>query len=491
MLYKKLFLIFVFLTVMLTATHLATADYTIANGSATETARVVYSTSQRADRDWPAGLRTQGWYNIEPGEIRDLPVPKDNTLVYIRVERPAGREIKPPDHTTRPSYLFWIHPSEAFTVVENADGDFLEGDHARLSLEKAALYEYRNNGRHTITDVPDQSLPDLPAQQIYNQAIDSMVWIHTGCCKGSGVLIDKERRLAVTNAHVTDSAEWVGAIFPYRDRNRKLIKNKNYYLGDNQAWLQDNGYVNQARVIAEAVGVDLAIIQFDRLPATAREIAHGFGGRVEARMRRGNQVHILGNSGNQLWNWTDGIFLRDLGKWLELESDAEGGISGGPVLNGRGTFIGIISRETDATKAIAVPAREIRALLDTRSIVLPVQLSSFSPKRDPLTGTMVIKWTTESELNNAGFNILRSETKTGEFKVINATMIQGAGTTSEKQHYSYTDRTAKANVSYYYQIEDISFDGEHRRLISATRFRGEIGASNKAAVVWGELKSRQ
>ena len=51
---------------------------------------------------------------------------------------------------------------------------------------------------------------------------------------------------------------------------------------------------------------------------------------------------------------------------------------------------------------------------------LPVSLASFRPARDTATGEVVIRWTTESELNNAGFNILRSETKTGEFTVVNS-----------------------------------------------------------------------
>ena len=91
---------------------------------------------------------------------------------------------------------------------------------------------------------------------------------------------------------------------------------------------------------------------------------------------------------------------------------------------------------------------------------LPVSLSSFRPVRDKATGEVVITWVTESELNNAGFNILRSETKTGEFQVVNVKgIIAGHGTTSEKHVYTYTDTTAKPNVVYYYQIEDVSLDG--------------------------------
>ena len=120
---------------------------------------------------------------------------------------------------------------------------------------------------------------------------------------------------------------------------------------------------------------------------------------------------------------------------------------------------------------------------------LPVALSSFLPKRTD--AGVVIKWTTQSELNNAGFNILRSATKTGKFVVINPTMIQGAGTTGEKHTYSYTDKTAKPNVVYYYQIEDVSFDGHRQRLTDATRLRGHIGAAGKLTTTWGNLKVQE
>ena len=93
---------------------------------------------------------------------------------------------------------------------------------------------------------------------------------------------------------------------------------------------------------------------------------------------------------------------------------------------------------------------------------LPVELSHFSPERRKDTGAVVIMWSTQSELNNAGFFIKRSRQRDGEFQIINATMIPGAGTTSEKQFYTYTDTTAQANVVYYYQIEDVSLDGNRR-----------------------------
>ena len=120
---------------------------------------------------------------------------------------------------------------------------------------------------------------------------------------------------------------------------------------------------------------------------------------------------------------------------------------------------------------------------------LPVELSHFRPARDKATGAVVITWATQSELNNAGFFIKRSNQRDGEFKVINATMIAGAGTTSEKQFYTYTDTTAQPNIVYYYQIEDVSLDGNRQTLTRGIRLKGHIGAAGKLTSTWGELKA--
>ena len=119
---------------------------------------------------------------------------------------------------------------------------------------------------------------------------------------------------------------------------------------------------------------------------------------------------------------------------------------------------------------------------------LPVSLSSFRPVRNETTGHVDIQWITQSELNNAGFNILRSEGKGSEFKVINVKgIVPGHGTTSEKHVYTFTDTTAKPNVVYYYQIEDVSLDGK-RTTLRTTHLRGNVSASGKLTTTWGDLK---
>ena len=122
---------------------------------------------------------------------------------------------------------------------------------------------------------------------------------------------------------------------------------------------------------------------------------------------------------------------------------------------------------------------------------LPVELSQFRPARDKVTGAVVITWSTQSELNNAGFFIKRSQQADGEFKVINAAMVQGAGTTSEKQSYTYNDTTAQPNVVYYYQIEDVSLDGNRQTLTRGIRLKGHVSVAGKLTTLWGDLKTSQ
>ena len=119
---------------------------------------------------------------------------------------------------------------------------------------------------------------------------------------------------------------------------------------------------------------------------------------------------------------------------------------------------------------------------------LPVSLSSFRPVRNTVAGHVDITWVTQSELNNAGFNILRSESRDGVFEIINMKgLIAGHGTTGEEHKYTFTDTTAKPNVVYYYRIEDVSLNGQ-RTTLTTTHLRGNVSAGGKRTTIWGDLK---
>ena len=110
---------------------------------------------------------------------------------------------------------------------------------------------------------------------------------------------------------------------------------------------------------------------------------------------------------------------------------------------------------------------------------LPAELSKFRPERKKSSSEVVIRWITESEIDNAGFNIKRGTTRDGEFKIIG--VIPGAGTTNERQSYTYTDKTAKPKIVYYYQIECVSVDGT-RQILRMSRLKGHISASRRFEV---------
>ena len=120
---------------------------------------------------------------------------------------------------------------------------------------------------------------------------------------------------------------------------------------------------------------------------------------------------------------------------------------------------------------------------------LPVELSHFSVSRTD-AGAVVLTWQTESEVDNAGFNLRRSEQRDGSFTLINAALIAGAGTTGERQTYTFTDTSAKPGVEYYYQLEEVSFAGKPQ-LLSMRLLRGPVSAANRQLRTFGEVKRRE
>ena len=119
---------------------------------------------------------------------------------------------------------------------------------------------------------------------------------------------------------------------------------------------------------------------------------------------------------------------------------------------------------------------------------LPVTLSSM--RADRAEGGVVVKWTTESEMENAGFHVLRSRDSKTEFVKVSPTLIPGAGTTAERQDYTYRDTTAQANVLYYYRLEEASLSGERRRL-ATVRLRGHLSAAGKMLWKWADVKTEE
>ena len=212
---------------------------------------------------------------------------------------------------------------------------------------------------------------ELTVDRIYNKAIRSVVWIVTNSGQGSGVLIDTELRLAVTNHHVIvdteEEPEWILVIFPVRDKKGKLIEEQTFYIDEsNLGVLTRLGYATTASVVAKDAKTDLAIIELEGLPETARAIDYEVNYSPEFdNIDKGAQVHVIGNPEGKLWRWTAGFFAGfDQGR-LRINAATYGGNSGGPVLNARGVLIGIATLSDRRTETWAVPAKYVTDLLAT------------------------------------------------------------------------------------------------------------------------------
>ena len=117
---------------------------------------------------------------------------------------------------------------------------------------------------------------------------------------------------------------------------------------------------------------------------------------------------------------------------------------------------------------------------------LPVELSSFTLTRTD-SGAVVVTWTTESEVDNAGFNLRRSLQRDSGYTLLNPALIAGAGTTGERQTYTFIDTSAKPGVEHYYQIEEVSFGGTPETLVTR-RLRGPVSPAHRALTTFGEVK---
>ena len=225
---------------------------------------------------------------------------------------------------------------------------------------------------------------------------------------------------------------------------------------------------------------------FEALQAPHRLLS-GDGFLLQLSDPTGNVVDTVGN--------LDGYpFTEDTAAWAVPSGEtSEGGRASIRRLYEKGMPLDGTQREGWVSTA-AVPPAIMTYYGDARDVgnpgyrmggPLPVALSRFQAART--NEGVLLKWTTESELDNAGFYISRSQTRSGGFKVVNPTRIQGAGTTSERTEYKWTDTTAKSNTVYYYQIEDVSHAGVRKQL-ATVRLRGLVSAKDKQLTKWGALK---
>jgi len=87
---------------------------------------------------------------------------------------------------------------------------------------------------------------------------------------------------------------------------------------------------------------------------------------------------------------------------------------------------------------------------------VPVELTSFTATVNN-EGSVVLNWSTATELNNQMFEIER-KSETGQYTTIG--YVEGYGTTTEPQEYSYSDNTVETGT-YFYRLKQIDFGGQY------------------------------
>jgi hypothetical protein len=154
------------------------------------------------------------------------------------------------------------------------------------------------------------------------------------------------------------------------------------------------------------------------------------------------------------------ITIQNYPGWCMVSGDTLRGVPP-PESHGDTSFM-IIANDGEFADTLTVQL----AIKDSNNYV-PVELSSFAAEIK--NGSVVLAWTTQSEQNNLGFNILRSANVSGPFTAVNAALIPGAGTTSLPQNYSYTDTDA-SNGTWYYQLEQLDSQGNknYSSVVAAT-----------------------
>ena len=92
--------------------------------------------------------------------------------------------------------------------------------------------------------------------------------------------------------------------------------------------------------------------------------------------------------------------------------------------------------------------------------------------------SVLIQWTTASEIDNAGFHLWRSEAEDGAYVRITDALIPAEGGPAWGAEYEYEDFDVEPGLTYYYKLEDIDYSG-------TSTFHGPVTAvlSNNAILL--------
>jgi len=261
---------------------------------------------------------------------------------------------------------------------------------------------------HARSQSPSPPAPADAATSVYRQVLPSTVWVHSDrgggrLATGTGSLVDRGRRLVLTNYHVVGEVKKATVFFPDFGPDKKAIPERKHYL-DRASRLAIPG-----EVVEVDKGADLALIRLDHLPADAPEL------RLAAQSPEpGQSVHSIGNPGKSgaLWVYTPGkvrqVYVKRWkakldertvhefnAKVIETDSPTNPGDSGGPLVNDAGELVGVTQGGAIDAQAISlfVDLSEVKRFLNRRSVQTirstepPTATKETATKPNPTTPT--------------------------------------------------------------------------------------------------------
>ena len=109
----------------------------------------------------------------------------------------------------------------------------------------------------------------------------------------------------------------------------------------------------------------------------------------------------------------------------------------------------------DACDPVALRFAAIEQALKNCGCTVPTNISLSSLKAIPSNDKVTLKWQTETEVDNAGFNVWRAE----GFQKMNESFIPALGSPISGSDYDFVDQWVLNGKRYFYLLEDIDTNG--------------------------------
>jgi hypothetical protein len=91
--------------------------------------------------------------------------------------------------------------------------------------------------------------------------------------------------------------------------------------------------------------------------------------------------------------------------------------------------------------------------------------------------TVIVRWSTATEFETAGYAVYRGESPDGPFEKVSDALIPAAGDPISGGDYEFIDRDVEPGKTYYYMLEEVELSGGANRegpVVSTADRRGLI-----------------